>query len=138
MSPTDRKVSSTPIVSDSESQPMRDRSPVSQPIRDLIPPADDEPSEAGVAVSPAPGVLSGGEPVSLPPPMPELLSLKDRKFSHLSQEVDKMMAISDIMAISDKRKAKSGKTKAKSKPPMVAMSIETFVSITSQVSQKVT
>ena len=99
--------------------------------------------------SPAPGVLSGGEPVSLPPhlttqtssdsPMPELLSLKDRlklfekeiEDQHKDPEPKKDRKFSFL---SQDEVDKMKEEEAKRIASMTAISMEAFESITSQIS----
>ena len=106
-----------------------------------------EPAETGA--SPAPGVLSGGEPVSLPPhlttqtssdsPMPELLSLKDRlklfekeiEDQHKDPEPKKDRKFSFL---SQDEVDKMKEEEAKRIASMTAISMEAFESITSQIS----
>ena len=96
-----------------------------------------------------PGVLSGGEPISLPPsvvqqatdsPMPELLSLKDRlklfekeiEDQHKEPEPKKDRKFSFL---SEDEVNKMKEEEAKRIASMTAMSMEAFESLTSQVSQ---
>ena len=124
------------------------------PARPTVPPKPDfsrEAREARATSEPAvvpAGVLSGGEPISLPPsiaqqatdsPMPELLSLKDRlklfekeiEDQHKDPEPKKDRKFSFL---SEDEVTKMKEEEAKRIASMTAMSMEAFESLTSQVS----
>ena len=164
---------STPLMPDTVSPPLRDaHSPIapasrltedtetprkastpSKP-RPSVPPKPDfsrdsravsEPVEA----SPAPGVLSGGEQISLPPllntgaatdsPMPELLSLKDR-LKLFEKEIDDQNKIPEpkkdrkFSFLSQDEVDKMKEEEAKRIASMTAINMEAFESLTSQIS----
>ena len=158
--PAPEEATSVPAPADLEETPRK-----SSKARPSVPPKPDfsrevravsEPMEVGVAAvasSPAPaaGVLSGGEPVSLPPqlmpglpgatdsPMPELLSLKDRlklfekeiEDQHKEPEPKKDRKFSFL---SQDEVNKMKEEEAKRIASMTAMSMEAFESLTSQIS----
>ena len=158
--PAPEEAPSVPAPVDLEETPRK-----SSKARPSVPPKPDfsrevravsEPMEVGVAAvasSPAPaaGVLSGGEPVSLPPqlmpglpgatdsPMPELLSLKDRlklfekeiEDQHKEPEPKKDRKFSFL---SQDEVNKMKEEEAKRIASMTAMSMEAFESLTSQIS----
>merc|ERR1719159_268927 len=122
------------------------------PARPTVPPKPDFSRDVRATSEPPavpPGVLSGGEPISLPPsvaqqatdsPMPELLSLKDRlklfekeiEDQHKEPEPKKDRKFSFL---SEDEVTKMKEEEAKRIASMTAMSMEAFESLTSQVSQ---
>ena len=164
---------STPLMPDTVSPPLRDAhspiAPASRLTEDTetprkastpsnprpsVPPKPDfsrdsravsEPVEA----SPAPGVLSGGEQISLPPllntgaatdsPMPELLSLKDR-LKLFEKEIDDQNKIPEpkkdrkFSFLSQDEVDKMKEEEAKRIASMTAINMEAFESLTSQIS----
>ena len=170
----DTPATSTPMMADSVAQPLREaHSPVpsasriaddetprkastpSKP-RPSVPPKPDfsrdtravsEPLEP--VASPAPGVLSGGEQMSLPPllntgaatdsPMPELLSLKDR-LKLFEKEIDDQNKIPEpkkdrkFSFLSQDEVDKMKEEEAKRIASMTAINMEAFESLTSQIS----
>ena len=102
-----------------------------------------------VTSSPAPGVLSGGEQMSLPPllntgaatdsPMPELLSLKDR-LKLFEKEIDDQNKIPEpkkdrkFSFLSQDEVDKMKEEEAKRIASMTAINMEAFESLTSQIS----
>ena len=121
------------------------------PARPTVPPKPDFSRDARATSEPPvvpAGVLSGGEPISLPPaiaqqatdsPMPELLSLKDRlklfekeiEDQHKEPEPKKDRKFSFL---SEDEVTKMKEEEAKRIASMTAMSMEAFESLTSQVS----
>ena len=158
--PADTPATSTPLVGDC--QPRETSSPIptgsetprkrTLPARPAVPPKPDFSREVRATSEPPavpPGVLSGGEPISLPPsvaqqatdsPMPELLSLKDRlklfekeiEDQHKEPEPKKDRKFSFL---SEDEVSKMKEEEAKRIASMTAMSMEAFESLTSQVSQ---
>lgn len=162
------------MLPDSVSQPLRDaHSPIPPKLADdetprkasvtpskprpSVPPKPDfsrdtravsEPAQPAEA-SPAPGVLSGGEHISLPPllntgaatdsPMPELLSLKDR-LKLFEKEIDDQNKIPEpkkdrkFSFLSQDEVDKMKEEEAKRIASMTAINMEAFESLTSQIS----
>ena len=129
----------------SQDTPMRKRT---LPSRPTIAP---KPSVSGRATSEPPSglpphmVLSGGEPVSLPPagsqdsPMPELLSLKDR-LRLFEKEIDDQGKVPEpkkdrkFSFLSDDEVVKMKEEEARRIASMTALDLEAFDSLTSQLS----
>ena len=152
-------VSSTSTLAEGEpretSSPLPDNSETPRkrtlPARPTVPPKPDFSRDVRATSEPPvvpPGVLSGGEPMSLPPfiaqqatdsPMPELLSLKDRlklfekeiEDQHKEPEPKKDRKFSFL---SEDEVTKMKEEEAKRIASMTAMSMEAFESLTSQVS----
>jgi len=175
VTPTTREIpqTSTPVQAAAEPIPLREHSPIPQhpdftnnyqecennlndtprkrtlPARPTIGPKPEARDTRATSEPPShpPGVLSGGEPVSLPStqesmdsPMPELLSLKDRlklfekeiEQQHKEPEPKKDRKFSFL---SEDEVTKMKEEEAKRIASMTALDMEAFESLTSQLSQ---
>ena len=156
MSPPPRHSPVPPAALAEDTETPRKASVPSKP-RPSVPPKPDfsrdvraasEPLEPVSLVSSSPGVLSGGEHISLPPhltmtstdsPMPELLSLKDRlklfekeiEDQHKEPEPKKDRKFSFL---SQDEVDKMKEEEAKRIASMTAINMEAFESLTSQIS----
>jgi len=133
-----------PPIPNEETTPRKRTLPASRPA--IAP----KPSNSARATSEPPSghiVLSGGEPVSLPPtgeqsqdsPMPELLSLKDR-LRLFEKEIDDQQKIPEpkkdrkFSFLSDDEVVKMKEEEAKRIASMTALDLEAFDSLTSHLS----
>ena len=165
---------STPVQATAEPIPLREHSPIPQhpdftnsyhenyennlnetprkrtlPAKPTIPPKPETRDARATSEPPShpPGILSGGEHISLPStqesmdsPMPELLSLKDRlklfekeiEQQHKEPEPKKDRKFSFL---SEDEVTKMKEEEAKRIASMTALDMEAFESLTSQISQ---